>query len=103
MQPAPTWHDNDVDGIHRVATRIGIVDGVRGPQETVSVLRNLAVRTGRDPNQRIALYAEIARTTCDLDAPVCIRCPLKDACEFHARMQTERHKSRSVIRRLWGR
>ena len=56
-----------------------------------------------DPWALSAEQAEIARRVCHDDAPVCIRCPVKDMCEFHAAMENERHKSRNPIRRLWRR
>ena len=99
----PSWDKKDHTGIARVAKRIGIVTPGADTQRTIDMVQGLAIRNGRDPDQRLGLYAEIARRVCHDDAPVCIRCPVKDMCEFHAAMENERHKSRNPIRRLWRR
>ncbi len=105
LQPAraPTWGPGDHEGIHRVASRIGLVGADRPPASTVDMIHSLALRNGRDPDQRLGMYAEIARTACTADQPACIRCPVKEQCEWQAQAATERHKSRSTIRRLWRR
>ncbi len=93
-------------GLHRVVSRIGIVGG-DDPDRSLTVVRNIAVQNGRDPDARVADYVTIAETVCSEAAPRCIQCPLRDHCQFHARMKQEREKERkngrSIIRRLWSR
>ena len=99
----PKWGPDDHDGIHRVATRLGISSDRNTPSRTIDLLHGLALRNGRDPDQRLGMYAEIARNVCQEELPACIRCPLKEPCEYNKALRTERHKSRSTIRRLWRR
>ncbi len=98
----PTWGKGDAKAIQRVAQRVGIVEG-RSPDDTIAFIQRLAMQNGRNPDMRVGLYAEIARNVCYEEAPACIRCPLADSCQYHQRLQTERRKNRSGIRRLWNR
>ncbi len=99
---APKWKKSDAAGIQRVAQRVGLVEG-RSPEDTIAFIQRLAIQNGRNPDMRVGLYAEIARNVCHDETPACIRCPLADSCQFHQRLQTERRKNRSGIRRLWNR
>ncbi len=99
---APKWSKADAADIQRVAQRVGIVEG-RSANDTIAFIQRLAVQNGRNPDMRVGLYAEIGRNVCLDEAPACIRCPLADSCQYHQRLQTERRKNRSGIRRLWNR
>ncbi len=94
------------EGLHRVVRRVGIVGG-DDPARSVTVVRNIAIQNDRDPDVRIGEYVTIAETVCAEAAPRCIQCPLREHCQFHARMKAEREKERkngrSIIRRLWNR
>ncbi len=100
--PMPTWSKQDAPDIHRVAHRVGIVGPTRDPEDTIGFIQRLARQNGRNPDMRVGLYAEIGRTVCG-ETPICIRCPLKESCQHHEQIRTERQKSRSPIRRLWNR
>ncbi len=99
---APTWSASDAPGIQRVAERVGLVSSGREPKATVAFIQRLAKQNGRDPDERVSLYAEIARGVCHEAAPHCIACPLSAQCEHHQRAQQARKKGRSPIRRLWS-
>lgn len=97
----PSWSKKDAPGIHRVGARVGVVSARIGHDQALRQIEGLALRNGRDPDRRLALYAEIARRACHDENPACIRCPLRGPCEFHADLEAQRQKTRRGVRRLW--
>lgn len=93
------WTLSQAQLIHRVAGRIGMVSETQDPHDTVEQIAGHELRHHRSPDARLALYLEIAETTCH-PQPVCIRCPERAACQYQARLQAER-KPANPIRRLW--
>jgi len=98
-----SWSKADKQHIHRVAARIGIVGQDQDPERTLSLLQRLPAQNGRTTEERIVLYHEIAHEVCFVEDPACIRCPMQEACQHHAKAKQERRKTRSPIRRLWRR
>lgn len=91
----------DEVGMLRVATRIGVfadTDATKAKRR----LEQLAVADGRPKHHFTQLYADIAKAACRVEAPACIRCPMRGECQYHAVLQGERQKKRGVIRRLWS-
>lgn len=98
------WLRSDAEEIHRVATRIGLVGTTQDPERTLQILSDLEMSLHRDPDTRLRLLRDIARSACfEETEPACIRCPLKDSCLHHRDLQEERQKTRHPIRRLWRR
>lgn len=87
---------------HRVARRAGLV-GSDDPNKTKTLLQDVALRQGKRQDDYLHFYGDIGIKSCHSEAPNCIRCPLRDQCQFHKTLQDERSKSRTGIRRLWGR
>ncbi len=99
-------HAQEVNGAalvaaHRVATRVGVVGG-DDPRKTAQLLRESALSQRHNPDHFVRIYAEIGGSTCLDKQPACIRCPLRDQCQFHRQLEAERNKRRGGIRRLWG-
>lgn len=88
--------------VQRVAKRLGIVEG-DDPEATMRVLEASSLRQGLPPDLTAIQYVDIARLACHEETPLCIRCPMREQCAFHARLEEERQKQRGGIRRLWRR
>ncbi len=100
IPPAKPPTAAETQSIHRVATRLGIVEG-HSPAATLELLRAAHERAGKDANAHLRDLAEIATTACHEDQPACIRCPMAGRCHYHAMLQQSRRQARSSIRRLW--
>ncbi|MEA3190419.1 MAG: hypothetical protein QOD77_1001 [Thermoplasmata archaeon] len=96
-----TWLQSDAREIHRVAARIGIVGASQSPERSLEVLRDLEASFHRDPDERLRLLREVADNACHEEEPACIRCPMRDVCQFHRELVAERQKGRGAVRRLW--
>lgn len=102
MAPRKSWTGADAREIQRVALRLGAAPAGQDPQRTLDVLYDLAREHHREPDTQLRLYREIATNACHIEAPACIRCPLRSHCAFHATLEQERRKTRGPLRRLWG-
>jgi hypothetical protein len=96
------WNAADAREIQRVAVRLGAVPTGHDANRTLDVLWDLAREHDADPDERLRLYREVATHICHVEAPACIRCPLRDHCAYHLQLRQERQKTRSPLRRLWG-
>lgn len=97
------WLASDAQEIHRVAARVGLVGAHQQPERSIQIVCDLEVALHRDPDARLRLLREIADNACFEAEPACIRCPLRNACQYHQELEGQRQKSASPIRRLWRR
>lgn len=90
----------DLRAVLRVAQRVGLT-GTDDPDHAAQIVADLARSDGRHPDEALRQYVQIAQAVCGESTPFCIRCPLREDCQFHAGLQAQRHKERGGIRRLW--
>jgi DNA helicase HerA-like ATPase len=81
-QPNPSNVTDKAILVHRVATRLGLIE-TTDPEKTIKSLTEEAKKMKEDVYKYLNSLANLGKKYCHEDAPKCAHCPMNTGCQYH--------------------